>query len=83
MSNFNNILKSEQLVLLDFSAECCDKCQMLTPILKQLKAVLGNSVKILIVLLPINIMLKVSQHLFFSKMVRSNGVNQEYCMPLS
>lgn len=47
MANFNNILKSEQLVLVDFSAEWCAPCQMMTPILKQLKAMLGDSVKIL------------------------------------
>lgn len=47
MANFNNILKSEQLVLVDFSAEWCGPCQMMTPILKQLKAMLGDSAKIL------------------------------------
>ncbi len=47
MSNsFENIIKSEKPVLIDFSATWCGPCKMLDPILKQVKDSLGERVAI-------------------------------------
>jgi thioredoxin 1 len=47
MSNsFENIIKSEKPVLIDFSATWCGPCKMLAPILKQVKDSLGERVAI-------------------------------------
>ncbi len=47
MSNsFENIIKSEKPVLIDFSATWCGPCKMLAPILKQVKDRLGERVAI-------------------------------------
>lgn len=47
MSAFKDILDSDQPVLIDFSAEWCGPCQMMPPILKQVKNTLGERIKIL------------------------------------
>jgi thioredoxin 1 len=43
---FAELINTDQLVLIDFSAEWCGPCKMLGPILKQVKDELGDSLKI-------------------------------------
>ena len=45
--NFNDIINDNQPVLVDFYADWCQPCQMVAPILKQVKNQLGDQVKII------------------------------------
>ncbi len=47
MSKFNDIIKGDKPVLIDFSAEWCQPCRMMPPILKQVKQQLGDKIRIL------------------------------------
>ena len=47
MENFNDIINSEQLTLVDFFATWCGPCKMMHPVLEQLKAELGESIRII------------------------------------
>jgi thioredoxin 1 len=47
MSKFNDIIHGEKPVLLDFSAEWCQPCKMMAPILKEVAKQMGDQVRIL------------------------------------
>ncbi|WP_156308374.1 thioredoxin [Sphingobacterium endophyticum] len=47
MASFNDIIQKNSLVLVDFSATWCGPCQMLAPILKEVKDELGDKLSII------------------------------------
>ena len=47
MGNFNQIIQSDQPVLVDFFATWCGPCQMLAPILTEVKTNLGERISII------------------------------------
>lgn len=47
MESFKALINSKELVLVDFFATWCGPCQMLAPILKEVKDTLGDSIKII------------------------------------
>ena len=47
MSNFSEIINQPKTVLVDFFAEWCGPCKMMSPILKEVKDELGENVSII------------------------------------
>ena len=47
MSNFSEIIHQEKPVLVDFFADWCGPCKMMSPILKEVKDILGDTVSII------------------------------------
>ena len=47
MSKFSEIINSSTPVLVDFKAEWCGPCKMMTPILSEVKEELGDNIRII------------------------------------
>lgn len=47
MSNFSSLINKSKPVLVDFFAEWCGPCKMMTPILKEVKDVLGDTISVI------------------------------------
>lgn len=47
METFNDVISEDRLVLVDFFAAWCQPCKMMHPVLEQLKADLGDKVRII------------------------------------
>ncbi len=47
MENFNEIINSNQLTLVDFYATWCGPCRMMHPVLEELKKLMGEGIRII------------------------------------
>lgn len=47
MTKFSQIINQDKIVLIDFFAEWCGPCKMMSPILKDVKKELGDSISII------------------------------------
>ena len=47
MESFNDVIMNEKPVLVDFFATWCQPCKMMHPVLEQVKATLGDRIRII------------------------------------
>ena len=47
METFNDVISEDRPVLVDFFATWCQPCKMMHPVLEQVKAVLGDKIRII------------------------------------
>ena len=47
METFNDVISEDRLVLVDFFATWCQPCKIMHPVLEQVKAALGDKIRIL------------------------------------
>ncbi len=47
METFNDVISGEKVILVDFFATWCQPCKMMHPVLEQVKAVLGDKIRII------------------------------------
>lgn len=47
MSKFDEVIKGEKPVLVDFYADWCGPCQAMAPVVKEVKSEVGDKVKVL------------------------------------
>lgn len=47
METFQDVISTDQLVLVDFYATWCQPCKMMHPILEQVKKTLGDKIRII------------------------------------
>ena len=69
MGTFNDVINSGQLVLADFFATWCGPCKAMHPVLEQLKANLGDRLRIIKVDIDKHVMSSTKPHSLASEAV--------------
>ena len=69
-AKFKELINSNQLILVDFYADWCGPCKMMSPILQEVKGIIKDDVKI--------IKINVDQHQDYSLML----LHIVHCLPV-